>query len=226
MKFEYLIFNLIVISGPLLLSFDRKVAFFKKWPQVFTAIGIAMIPFITWDALVTGRHWWFNEKYVLGINIFGLPLEECLFFVTVPFSSLFVWEVLGAYFSNKTMRSMRWVGYGFMAGIPAGVALFFLGKEYTGLVAIGLGLVAILDQVLKTHILRQSRILSYSAILTGLMLIFNGFLTARPVVRYDYAYQLKVLIHTIPLEDFFYGYMLIFLCTILYQKFTRTSKNR
>lgn len=226
MKFEYLIFNLIVISGPLLLSFDRKVAYYKKWPQVFLAIFLALIPFITWDALVTGRHWWFNEQYIIGTRLFGLPLEECLFFITVPFSSLFVWEVLAAYFSNRKIQSLRWLRSGLMVGIPTGIVLFGIGKEYTGLATFGLGLVAMLDYLLKTGIFLQSRILSFSAILTGLMLVFNGFLTARPVVLYDYDFQIPLLIYTIPLEDFLFGYTLIYLCTILYQKFTGKTNDR
>lgn len=188
------------------------------------AIFLTLVPFITWDALVTGRHWWFNDTYLIGSRLFGLPLEECLFFITVPFSSLFVWEVLAAYFPNKPIPSLRLLWYVLMAGIPVGATLIVIGKEYTGLVLVALALVAILDMVLKTRVLLQSRILGYFAILTGLMLIFNGFLTARPIVLYDYAYQLKVLVYTIPLEDFFYGYTLIFLCTILYQKFSKKSK--
>jgi hypothetical protein len=35
MNAEYLIFNFIVISGPLSLSFDRKVHFVDKWFNVF-----------------------------------------------------------------------------------------------------------------------------------------------------------------------------------------------
>ena len=53
------------------------------------------------------------------------------------------------------------------------------------------------------------------------MLIFNGYLTWRPVVLYSEAYQLNIRIFTIPIEDFGYGYALILLCTILYEYFNR-----
>jgi lycopene cyclase domain-containing protein len=49
------------------------------------------------------------------------------------------------------------------------------------------------------------------------MLVFNGYLTWRPVVLYGEAYQLGLRIYTIPIEDFGYGYALILLCRILYE---------
>ncbi len=103
MHSEYLLFNIIVISGPFFLSFDRKVAFYKKWPAVFLAILPAFFIFLCWDALVTGRHWWFNPAFTLDFKIFGLPPGEFLFFITVPYSALLVWEVLAAYFRNKQL---------------------------------------------------------------------------------------------------------------------------
>jgi lycopene cyclase domain-containing protein len=40
-------------------------------------------------------------------------------------------------------------------------------------------------------------------------LVFNGFLTARPVVLYGEAFQLGLRIYTIPVEDFLYGFGLM-----------------
>ena len=57
MKIEYLLFNLIIISGPLALSFDRRVRYVRNWGKAFLASFLTLIPFIIWDSLVTGRHW-------------------------------------------------------------------------------------------------------------------------------------------------------------------------
>ncbi len=88
MKYEYLIFNLVVLSGPAFFAAMRSFWFYDRLPRVIPAIILPAIPFIAWDALVTGAHWHFNPEYVLGIYWFGLPLEEWLFFVTVPFAWL------------------------------------------------------------------------------------------------------------------------------------------
>ena len=96
MKYEYLILDLVIIAGPLALSFDRRVNFRQYWTYAFPAIIITAIPFIIWDIKVTGRHWWFNEKYISGYTFLDLPVAEWLFFIVVPYACLFTWEVLRA----------------------------------------------------------------------------------------------------------------------------------
>ncbi len=221
MNTEYLIFNLIVISGPLSLSFDRKIHFVDKWKNVFKAILISLAVFVTWDAIVTGRHWWFNERYILGIKFLKLPIEEWLFFITIPYASLFIWEVFAAYFTNREFKRLQIIRSILYFAIPIGMILFLVGKEYTGLVLIVLGLVALLAWKLKTNMFIQLRTIQYMAISTLAMLIFNGYLTWRPVVLYGEAYQLGIRIFTIPIEDFGFGYALILLCTIFYEYFRR-----
>jgi len=226
MNAEYLIFNLIVISGPLALSFDRKVHFVDKWNNVFKAILISLIVFVAWDAIVTGRHWWFSKQYTMGFKILKLPFEEWLFFITIPYSSLFLWEVFAAYFKNRELKRLQIIRSILYFGIPVGIGLFILGKEYTGLVLIALGLVALLDWKLKTKLFVQLRTVQYLAISALAMLIFNGYLTWRPVLLYSEAYQLNVRIFTIPIEDFGFGYALILLCTILYEKFKSVGSHQ
>lgn len=224
MNAEYLIFNLIVISGPFSLSFDRKVHFVDKWSNVFKAILISLALFVAWDSIVTDRHWWFNDQFTLGFKILKLPIEELLFFITIPYASLFIWEVFAAYFKNRELIKLQFIPSLLYFGIPLGIGLLVIGKEYTGLVLIALGLVALLDWKLKTRMFIQLRTIQYMAISTLAMLIFNGYLTWRPVVLYNEVYQLNIRIFTIPIEDFGFGYALILLCTILYERFKQTSR--
>lgn len=226
MRTTYLIFNLIVIIGPLSLSFDRKVHFVDKWHNVFKAILMSLAVFVTWDSLVTERHWWFNDQYTLGINMLKLPIEEWLFFITIPYALLFTWEVLTAYSKNREVKRLQIIRSILYSGIPSGVGLFYLGKEYTGLVLIALGLVALLDWQLKIDMFVQLRTIQYLVLSTLAMLIFNGYLTWRPVVQYAESYQLGIRIYTIPIEDMGYGYALILLCTILYEYFKRRQQGR
>jgi len=60
MQLEYLIFNIIVISGPLLFGSFKKFYFLDRWRDAMISAGIVAIPYIVWDALVTDRHWMFN----------------------------------------------------------------------------------------------------------------------------------------------------------------------
>lgn len=226
MKAEYLLLNLLILAGPLVMSFEKQIHFVDKWRYAWPAIAIVAIPYIIWDALVTGTHWWFNEKYTLDFRLAHLPLEEWLFFFTAPFAALFIWEVIGFYVPppGRRLHVMRRVRYALYSLQLFGLLFFAKGKEYTGLMLIFLGAALIIDRVLKTNLLLRPRFWIYLAVLVGFILIFNGYLTARPVVLYGEAYQLGWRIGTIPVEDFGYGISLLFLATIFYEKFKTVSE--
>ncbi len=86
----YLAVDLAVIGIPLALSFDRKVRFARFWPALFPAIGIMMAVFMPWDIAFTANGiWGFNEAYLSGIWLLGLPLEGgCFSFVFLTHVSL------------------------------------------------------------------------------------------------------------------------------------------
>ena len=226
MKAEYLLLNLLILAGPLVMSFEKQIHFVDKWRYAFPAIIIVAIPYLFWDSLVTGSHWWFNEKYVIGYRLAKLPIEEGLFFFTVPFAALFCWEVIGFYYRHdRKIYFMRRVRYALYSLQLIGLLFFARGKEYTGLMLIFLGAAAIIDRVLKTNLFVHARLFVYLAILIGFILIFNGYLTGRPVVFYGESYQLGIRVGTIPIEDFGYGLSLILLVTVFYEKFKNFTKN-
>jgi lycopene cyclase domain-containing protein len=217
MKYEYLLFNLVIILGPLALSFDRKVHFVDKWSKAFIAAGITLIPFIIWDALVTGRHWWFNKTFTLDFRLLGLPLEEWLFFITVPFATIFIWQILHDYMTGHSIPR-PWLYILLYAFALPGIFFRILDKEYTALISVAVVLVGIIDRVLGTYILERRQFYPFLGIIIGLILIFNGYLTARPIVLYDPAFQLDFRITSIPIEDFFYGISHVLFAVIIYEK--------
>ena len=217
MHYEYFLFNLIVLLGPIAASFETRVHFVTKWRHALPAIALAALPYIVWDALVTGRHWNFNSAYILGISPFGLPIEEILFFFTIPFASLFMWEVISSYIPKQEVSSKGSVGV-FRGLLLAGIILYAQGqKEYTAFALGALGIVGILDDILPAKLFPQKRTLLYVLVVTICNGVFNGYLTARPVVIYDNTYNLGIRLGTIPVEDFFYGLSLILLATIFYE---------
>lgn len=76
MKIEYLLFNLVVIAGPIASQFNCQIKQISHWKLKLLTNVTVMIPYIIWDVLVTGSHWWFNTAYTLDLRLFGLPIEE------------------------------------------------------------------------------------------------------------------------------------------------------
>lgn len=221
MKFEYLILNIVIIAGPLIFGSMRRFYFIDRWPYALFSIIIAAIPFLIWDGLVTGKHWMFNEAYTLDFRLAGLPLEEWLFFITVPFACLFSWEMILKFLPNVLISAGRIVRYVSFLFPVAGLIFFYYGKEYSGLVMFFLGLAVYLDKVLETGLVYQKSFYFYLLMISGFTLVFNGYLTARPVVLYGEAYQVGLRVFTIPIEDFGFGISLLFLCTVIYESFKK-----
>ena len=226
MKFEYLLFNLVIIAGPVLSQFNRQIRHVSRWRLKLLVNGIVMVPYIVWDALVTGSHWWFNKTYTLDFRLLGLPIGEWLFFITVPFGCLLVWETLPDAKISAQLRSLRHVRTVLYTVLPIGVWIFSTGKQYTGLVLCCFGIVGLMDTLLGTDLLLQSKTYVYLAIVSGLILVFNGYLTARPVVQYGEVYQSGYRILTIPIEDFGYGFTLVLFNAMLYEKLKAASHEK
>lgn len=218
MTIEYVLLNFLILIGPLLSSFDRRVRYVRYWPEAMMSIGLVMIPFVAWDAAVSGVHWRFNERFTLSFRFLGLPAGELLFFISVPFACLFIWQIIVTHHPVDRIQNRAILSLLAAAGMVSGFLFMLCDIMYTSIVCFALAFTVILDRLLKTHILSQKRTALFIIGLTGFIFIFNGYLTSRPVVLYDPRYFLNIRIWTIPIEDFGYGYSLILLCTIFFEK--------
>lgn len=218
MRAEYLLFDLLVLSAPLCIGAWRRAWFYDRMLAALRAVLLVAIPFVVWDAAVAGRHWWFDPRYVLGVELLGLPVEELLFFVAVPLACLFAWETVLKAPRARARRGLRWLYPLLWALVPLGLVVLGHGEQYTGAALLALGLVAVLDHALGTGLLLAPRAHAFFGVVLLLTVVFNGYLTARPVVHYGESYQLGLRVGTIPVEDFVYGLALVWGSTMLYQR--------
>ena len=209
------------LTGPLFLSFDKKVAFYKKWKYLFLPMLIPALLYITWDIFFTSKGIWsFDEDYITGIKIFNLPLEEILFFFVVPYCCIFIYECIRSYFPGiKNKKSADFFLQG-LAIILLVTGILFYNKQYTFLVflftAFFIGIIYLFRLFFKSFN-AIAFLISYAIILIPFLLV-NGFLTAIPVVIYNNAENLGIRIYTIPFEDIFYGMLLVLMNISIYEK--------
>ena len=104
MKTLYLLLNIGSISIPFLFSFHPKLKFYKYWKALFLSLLITMFIYIPWDVIFT-KHgiWGFNNAYFLNQSILGLPIEEWLFFICIPYACVFTHYALLYYFPNAKL---------------------------------------------------------------------------------------------------------------------------
>lgn len=212
----YLLINIAIIFFPLILSFDKNLKFYKKVPYVLQSVAFISTAYIVWDVIATKRgDWAFNPEHLIGINILGLPIEEILFFITVPYSCIFIYETVSFYIKEK---KLNFNGKLFL--IPAILiiilGIIFYDQNYTFTVLIFVGAFFI-GAILFNESLLGSRNFWITMLISFLpFLIVNYFLTSIPVVTYnDTAFSGKRFI-TIPYEDFLYSFSMISLWILFY----------
>jgi len=209
------------LAFPLMLSFDRKVAFYKRWRALFPAMILPALFYIIWDIYFTSKGVWsFNEKYITGIKLFNIPLEEILFFFVVPYCCVFIYECIGVYFPGLRIKKS---GNNFimaLALVLLGIGFYFSSRHYTSwtfsFTAVFIASVFLFNKYFRSFSATLF-LVSYAVILIP-FLVVNGFLTAIPVVLYNDAENLGLRIFTIPFEDVFYGMLLVMMNVVIYEK--------
>lgn len=208
-------------AGPFLLSFDKKVAFYKKWKFLFPAMIIPALLYIIWDYyFILKGVWSFNAEYITGIKLFNIPLEEILFFFVVPYCCVFIYECIGTYFPGIKNNKKGDVILMSLALCLLAVGFYFSPKHYTSWTfvfnAVFIAFLNLFRSYFKSFD-STSFLIAFCIILIP-FLIVNGFLTAIPVVMYNGAENLGIRIYTIPFEDIFYGMLLLLMNISVYEK--------
>ncbi|MBX7079923.1 MAG: lycopene cyclase domain-containing protein [Nannocystaceae bacterium] len=216
MAAEYLLFDLFVAAPILTLWLLRPQWLRDAAAPALRAVLWGALPFVLWDAAVVGRHWWFEPTRVLGPAIAGLPLEELGFFVVVPLACLLTWELVT--YAGRPQRATRaWAALAAGPLALAAIVALWFGREYTALAAAALVLAIGLDEACGTAVLRTRAGRDHVLVVVGLTTVFNGYLTARPIVHYDERFTLGLRVGTVPLEDYGFGLALVLVTTVLYQ---------
>ncbi len=223
---KYLYFILLAFSFayPLAQSFEWRLTYYKKWRHLFLGILVMMLIFIPWDIWFTKISvWWFRSDYISGIKLFNLPLEECLFFVIVPFACVFIYEVLNYFIKKDILKKIYTPFLLVLAIILFIVGVFNIEKLYTSITFLSTATALITVLIINPKWLSRFT-LAYLVSLVPFLLI-NGILTGsfikNPIVNYNPDHILNIRIFTIPVEDSIYN-MLMLLIVIATYEFSKT----
>jgi len=225
MKQLYSLILLCSVIIPLAFSFHPNLKFYRYFKGALLSILIVACPFILWDMyFAASLVWGFNRNYLLGVSFFNLPIEEVLFFLCIPFSCLFTYHSVKILIKEKGRVRRAWVWT-----VIAGVILIILGltnyQKMYSLWAFTLSGFSLLVVGIINPVYLSKFLISYVILLIPFFIV-NGILTGTgpdsPVVWYNGAENLGVRIVTIPVEDFFYGMILILWNVILFEIFSKT----
>lgn len=205
----YAIINFGIIIIPLLFSFENNLKYYKKLPQVLFASIVVGIPFIIWDSFSTSNNLWsFNSEYVYGVRLFHLPIEEILFFITVPYSILFLYETY-LFYTIEDSKVFNIYPIFITSLISLFTAIIFFEKNYTFTILLIFTFLQLTFFFTKPRFIFRKKFLFFILFTLVPFGIVNYFLTSIPIVQYNLKEMIGIRIITIPLEDFVYSISLI-----------------
>ena len=228
MKYLYLLIDVFTVIVPLLFSFHPGIKFYKEWKWFIPANIITAGLFILWDIFFTKNGvWGFNENYITGIYFYGLPIEELLFFICIPYACVFTYYCLNIFYKLKCRPHIEHIFISSLAIILLVAGSYYYYRQYTSSVFISLSVLLIgMKYFLKKDWLGKLFII-YPVLLIPFFIV-NGILTGsgleQPVVWYNNNENLGVRLLTIPVEDIFYGFELILVNLFFYKLFRSASR--
>jgi lycopene cyclase domain-containing protein len=183
---------------------------------------------VIWDVIFTNLGiWGFNPEYVLGIYFFGLPLEEILFFICIPYACVFTYEAINYFIkSDKLKISQHWISRILIISLLT-VGVIYATHLYTSVTFIALAfLLAFLE--FKVKPLYMGRFYLMYVIILIPFFIVNGILTGSfiegEVVWYNNLENLGIRMGTIPFEDTFYGMLMILMNISIFEWLQRQGQ--
>ncbi|HAQ18458.1 MAG TPA: lycopene cyclase domain-containing protein [Prolixibacteraceae bacterium] len=217
-NFTYLILLMVSLGAPLALSFDTKVRYYKNLKYILPAILVTAIIFWIWDIrFAAAQVWSFNSAYTVGLEMKGLPIEEWLFFIIIPYACVFIYEVLKYYLKSFEYPKPFLVVSLFLIVGFALISYFFRNQAYTFLTflfsAVYLGITVIRNRF-KPYMTKFY--FAYFVTLVPFMVV-NGILTSLPVVEYNTTQILNIRILNIPVEDFSYFFLMLLMVITIYE---------
>ncbi len=228
-QYTYLLINFFTVIVCFIFSFHHKIKFNRYFGAFLAASLIVGVVFVAWDAWFTKIGvWWFNDQYLLGIRFAGLPLEELLFFICIPFACLFTYFCLDKFFKLDWKPLPEKVFVIISIIIALCIALWFREKIYTFITFLSTACsLFILKFLLKVRWIGKVSFV-YLLLMPGFLMV-NGILTGTglesPIVNYNPEEFMGIRILTIPVEDTVYGYELILWNIFLFQMFKKSKTN-
>lgn len=212
---------------PLIFSFENSMAFYRQWRFVWPAIIVVALFFVAADVLMTLMGvWGFNPNYHLNISVLHLPLEEWLFFVAIPYASLFVHYVVQFYWPQAKVNPK--FGRGLIFTLLILFALLgasFYYKAYTIYVS-GLMIIALIWALFDRSLVINRFFVTFLILLIPFVVV-NAILTGtgidEEVVWYNNQENLNIRLLTIPIEDFAYAFSMILFNLLLIERLKRCS---
>lgn len=224
-KYLYLFIDFVSLVFPFVFSFYPKANFSRKWKYLWPSILIPALVFIVWDNWFTSMGvWGFSPRFTTGIHFLQLPIEEIFFFICIPYACVFMYEAVNYFKKTEPLPNnglrVTWV---LIIGLTV-TGIKYIDLWYPAVTFLGTALLLIILVLLVKPAYLGRFYFAFLFILIPFIIV-NGILTGtglpEPVVWYNHEESLEVRLGTIPIEDIFYGMLLILMNVSIFEYLQR-----
>ena len=89
---------LLLLGGCLLITLPLEIlgdGVYRQPLRLVRSLAPVALVFLVWDAIAISLHiWHYTPRYVSGINVPFMPLEEFLFFLVIPLCGLLTYSAV------------------------------------------------------------------------------------------------------------------------------------
>jgi lycopene beta-cyclase len=106
-QFQYLVLMACCLLITLPLEFVLSARVYRRAAGLAFALIPVIIIFSVWDIVgILRDHWSYSPLFTTGWKlVFGMPIEELIFFIVVPICGLLTYEAVGQVLSRLRRRS-------------------------------------------------------------------------------------------------------------------------
>lgn len=186
-------------------------------------IAIMMLLYIPWDVwFINERIWGFNERYLTGINIGNVPVEEYLFFFSLSYAAGFLYELINYHIPRPILSGIQNKITAALIFISFILSIVYVKHFYTFTTFSFLSLFLIwhllinksdfLGRFYFLFILMQIPLFFINGVLSGLFL-------DQPIILYDHAQTMNLRLLTIPIENVGYDLLMLLIVITMLEMF-------
>ncbi len=219
-KYLYWYIHAFTILPILFFSRLLRLPYLKNLSILLISILSVAVPFWIWDIYVTQKGvWGFNPGY-FTVLLVNLPVEEWLFFISIPFACLFIYESLEYYKVKNYLQPFQNTITLALAIILIAGGLYYWGRAYTSPTMLLTGAFILYHYLYLPKYYRGRFYLCFLITLIP-FLIVDGVLTGtaieQPIVIYNPEEYIGLRVFTIPVEDIIYSLLMLFSIVTVYE---------
>lgn len=220
----FLLINVVVILIPVVVSMWKDTFYEIHWTALILSILCSGIFF-------TLRNYYFinigvktyNPEHIIGTTIYGVPIEDMLFFITVPYAFIFIYRWVTKYFQFLEIQQFTYIFSLTLTITSILLSIIYYNYIYTFLTV---SVLAVLNGIVYFGYTPKwySKFLIAFFIVTLHYILIDGIITLtveNKIVNHAEGSVIGLYFFSIPIEDILGFFLLFLMVTTYYEVFQR-----